>query len=91
VTTIFVDHFSRLSFVYVQESTKVDETLLAKRAFEAYATSFGVVIQNYHADNGRFAEHLLLNHAALKGQMVSLRGVNAHFQNGIAEKRIRFN
>ena len=40
VTTIFVDHFSRLSFVCLQESTKGDKTLLAKRAFEAYAVSF---------------------------------------------------
>jgi hypothetical protein len=89
VATIFVDHFSRLSFVHLQESTKGEETLLAKRAFEAYAASFGVMIQNYHADNGRFAERLFLDHATLKGQTVSLCGVNAHFQNGIAEKRIR--
>ena len=89
VATIFVDHFSRLSFVYLQESTTGAETLLAKRAFEAYAASFGVVITNYHADNGRFAERLFLEHAALQGQTVSLCGVSAHFQNGIAEKRIR--
>jgi hypothetical protein len=89
VATIFVDHFSRLSFVFLQESTKGQETLLAKRAFEAYAASFGVVIQNYHADNGRFAERLFLEHAEKHGQTVSLCGVNAHFQNGIAEKRIR--
>ena len=89
VATIFVDHFSRLSYVHLQESTKGLETLLAKRAFEAYAASFGVVIANYHADNGRFAERLFLDHAELHGQGVSLCGVNAHFQNGIAEKRIR--
>jgi hypothetical protein len=33
VATIFVDHFSRLSNVHLQESTKGEETLLAKRAF----------------------------------------------------------
>jgi hypothetical protein len=89
VATIFVDHYSRLSYVYLQESTKGEETLLAKRAFEAYAASFGVVVSNHHADNGRFAERLFLNHAELHGQGASLCGVNAHFQNGIAEKRIR--
>jgi hypothetical protein len=88
--TIFVDHFSRLSsYVHLQESTKGDETLLAKRAFESYAASFGVTINNYHADNGRFAERLFLDHANLRNQSVSLCGVKAHFQNGIAEKRIR--
>jgi hypothetical protein len=89
VATIFVDHYSRLSYVHLQESTKGDETLLAKRTFEAYAASFGVTIANYHTDNGRFAERLFLDHTALHGQGVSLCGVNAHFQNGIAEKRIR--
>jgi hypothetical protein len=87
--TIFVDHFSRLSYIHLQDSTKGEETLLAKRAFEAYAASFGVVIANYHADNRRFAKRLFLDHAALNGQGVSLCGVNAHFQNRIAEKRIR--
>ena len=89
VATIFVDHFSRLSFVYLQESTKGEETLLAKRAFETYAATFGGIISNYHADNWRFAERLFLDHAERNGQSVSLCGVNAHFQNGIAEKRIR--
>ena len=88
VATVFVDHFSRLSYVHLQESTTGAETLLAKRAFEAYAGSFGIKVLNYHADNGRFAERLFLDHAAENGQTVSLCGVNAHFQNGIAEKRI---
>jgi hypothetical protein len=89
VATIFVDHFSQLSYVYLQESTKGDDTLLAKRVFEAYASSFGVHISNYHADNGRFAERLFLDHAASNNQSVSLCGVNAHFQNGIAKKQMR--
>jgi hypothetical protein len=89
VATIFVDHFSRMSFMHLQESTKGEATLLTKKAFEVHSASFGVSIQNYHADNGRFAEHLFLDHAKLHGQGISLCGVNTHFQNGIAEKRIR--
>jgi hypothetical protein len=88
VATIFVDHFSRLSYVYLQESTKGVQTLAAKRSFEAYSASHGVKVQQYHADNGRFAEHLFLNHCEKLGQKVSLCGVSAHFQNGIAERRI---
>ena len=88
VATIFVDHFSRLSFVHLQESTKGEETLLAKGAFEVYTASFGVKVLKYHADNGRFAERLFLDHAATNGQTALLCGVNTHFQNGIAEKRI---
>jgi hypothetical protein len=89
VATIFVDHFSRLSIVYLQESTKGMQSLAAKRSFEAYSSSYGVKVQQYHADNGRFAEHLFLNHCEKAGQKVSLCGVSAYFQNCIAERRIK--
>jgi hypothetical protein len=87
--TVFVDHFSRLSYVHLQRSTGGEETLEAKRAFERFAERNGVQVLNYHADNGRFQETLFLADCARRGQGVTLCGVNAHFQNGIAEKRIR--
>jgi hypothetical protein len=89
VPTIFVDHCSRLSYVDLQESTKGVQTLAAKISFEAYSASHGVKVQQYHADNGRFAEHLFLNYCEKSGQKVSLCGVSGHFQNGIAERRIK--
>ena len=53
LATIFVHHFSRLSFIYLQEPMKGDKmTLLAKRAFEPSSASAKASI--YHADNGRF-------------------------------------
>jgi len=89
VVTVFVDHFSDLSYVHMQQSTDGPNTLAAKLAFEAYARSHGVAIKHYHSDNGRFAEALFVDHATKQGQTVSYCGVNAHFQNGKAEKRIR--
>jgi hypothetical protein len=89
VATIFVNHFSRLSYVYLQESTKGAQTLATKRSFETYDSTHGVKIRPHHADNGRFAEKLFLNHCELAGQKISLCGVSAHFQNGIAERRIK--
>jgi hypothetical protein len=89
VATIFVDHFSRLSFVYLQESTKGAQTLAAIWSFETYTSTHGVKIRHYHADIGRFAEKLFLNHCELAGQKISLYGVSAYFQNGIAERRIK--
>ena len=86
---MFVDHVSRLSFIYLQTSTSSEETLQAKRAFEIYARSFGVYIKHYHADNGRFADNAWLRDIQAKGQGISYCGVSAHHQNGIAEKRIR--
>ena len=87
--TIFVDHYSRLSYVYVQRSTTAEETIKAKKAFELFATGYGVTVKHYHADNGRFAENNFMAEIAKSGQSISFCGVNAHFQNGIAEKRIR--
>jgi hypothetical protein len=49
----------------------------------------GVMIQHYHADNGRFANSGFANAVKKQQQNISFCGVNAHFQNGIAEKRIR--
>jgi hypothetical protein len=89
VATVFVDHYSHLSFVFLQELTKREDTLLAKKVFKAYTASYGVTVKNHHADNRRFAERKFLNHAEQQGQGISLCGANAHFQNGIAEKRIR--
>ena len=44
---------------------------------------------HYHADNGQFADNLFLEDVTKSRQTISFCGVNAHFQNGIAEKRIR--
>ena len=52
--TIFVDHFSRMSYVHLQKSLSSKETVQAKRAFETYAITYGVLVHHYHADNGCF-------------------------------------
>jgi hypothetical protein len=91
VATIFIDHYSRLSFVYLQKTTKGDETVLAKKAFERFASVYGVTVKHYHSDNGRFAENKFAA-ALLEGtnqQSITFCGVNAHWQNGIAEKRVQ--
>jgi hypothetical protein len=62
VTTIWVDDFSRLSFVYLQESMKGDQRLAGKRAFEAYTATHREKILHYHANNGRSTKKLFLMH-----------------------------
>jgi hypothetical protein len=84
--TVFVDHFSRMSYVHLQESLTSADTVEAK---EAYAINMGVRIQHYHDDNGRFADNGFMNAVKKQQQTISFCGVNAHFQNGVAEKRIR--
>lgn len=89
VATVFVDHYSRLSYIHLQRSFSSNETQEAKQAFEAFARRCNVRIEHYHADNGRFADNAFINDVQSKGQTISYCAVNAHFQNGIAEKFIR--
>ena len=87
--TIFVDQHSGLSYVHLQKTLSGAETVEAKEAFERYARSHGVQVAHYHADNGRFADNKWRKACADNGQVLTFCGVNAHFQNGIAERRIR--
>ena len=52
-STVFVDHFSRFSYAYLQKTATVEETLESKKAFESYAAYHNVQILNYHAYNGK--------------------------------------
>jgi hypothetical protein len=67
----------------VQKDTTSEETLRAKRAFETYAGDRGITVQYYHADNA------WVNSLDEEGQSIIYCGVNAHWQNGITERRIR--
>ena len=87
--TIFVDHFSRLSFVHLQSTLTSEDTLQAKKAFQKYSESNGVHIKHYHADNCRFVDKTFTNDVIANNQRVTYCGINAHFQNGVAEKRIQ--
>ena len=89
VATIFVDHYSRLGYVHLQKDSTSKETLRAKDAFELYARDRGVQIKRYHADNGRFVDNAWKEGLAQENQSITYCGVNAHWQNGIAERRIR--
>ena len=87
--TVFVNQYSSLSFVYLQKTSNMKETLQAKEAFELYARLRGVIIRHYHADNGRLGEAGWMNNVKEQGQTITFCGANAHHQNGVAEKRIR--
>ena len=87
--TIFVDHYSRLRFIHLMQDSSSDETIKAKRAFEQFAADHGVKILHYHCDNGRFADNAFKQACEQSRQQLTFCGVNAHFQNGIAERAIR--
>jgi hypothetical protein len=87
--TVFVDMYSDYTFIYLHPSITAEETLKAKKAYEIHAESFGVRIKQYHADNGRFQDIAFKEHCIEQGQRLTYCGVNAHFQNGRAERKIR--
>ena len=52
------------------------------------AKDMGVRIHHYHADNGRFTDKGFIQDCQKQHQGITYCGVNAHVQNGIAEKKI---
>lgn len=78
-----------VSYTYLQKGATAAETVEAKDAFEQYAVSNAVKVTHYHADNGIFADNLFRKAVHDSHQTISFCGVNAHWQNGIAERRIR--
>ena len=88
-TTVFVDQYSRYTFVYLQKRITSKETVRAKHAFEQSAEQRRVKILHYHTDNGRFADNAFTQDCQANRQSLSYCGVNAHFHNDIAERCIR--
>ncbi len=87
--TIFVNHSSGLSYIYLQQTTNAIDTLAAKKSFEAFANRSVVGVKSYQADHGRFAENAFMESVRASNQTITFCGVNAHFQNEVAERMIR--
>ena len=89
--TVFVDQYSRLSYLFLKKTSTVEETLNAKQDFELFASSHGVQILNYHAGNGVFRANNLIKacQSDPNPQGMTFAGVDAHHTNGLDERRIR--
>ena len=88
-STVFVDQSSKLGYVHLQKSQDADETVEAKITFETFMQTLGITVRAYHADNGIFRAHKWVNACNERKQRLTFAGVNAHHQNGVAERRIR--
>jgi hypothetical protein len=62
--------------------------MLTKQAFEKFVAKYGVRILHYHCGNGQFADNAWKQSCKASRQQLIFCGVNAHFQNGIAERAI---
>jgi hypothetical protein len=85
--TDFVD-LSQLCFVHLQIDNSAAETMLAKQAFEKFAAKHGVRILHFHCDNRQFSDNAWKQSCKASCQRLTFCRVNAHFQNGIAERAI---
>jgi hypothetical protein len=84
-----VDHMSGYIHIENQLGFSSSETIRAKQNFEQLALDNGVIVTNYMADNGLFKANQFVSHLREHNQRVQYCGVNAHHQNGIAERSIR--
>jgi hypothetical protein len=87
--TVIVDHHLDHVYVYLMRNLTLEETLLAKNAYEHFLSSIGVMAKAYHADIGRFADQGFRDDCNLSNQVVTYCGVGSHHQNGIAERKIK--
>ena len=85
---VFVDQHSQYAYIHLQQTITSAKTIQAKHSFKHMAEDMGVRIHHYHADNGRFADKGFVQDCQVQRQGLTYCGVNAHFQNGIAEKKI---
>ena len=87
--SFFVDDASNFTFIYHQESTSANDTILAKRAYEAEFRKYGKEVRHYHADHGTYTVAKYKEEIEDKKQSLIFCGVDSHHQNGQAENRIK--
>ena len=87
--TIFLDHCSRHVHVHLMRDQTQESTLEAKAGYERHANTYGITVDSYRADNGRFAEEDFRNEVKRCLQTISFCGVGAHHQNGLVERVIK--
>ena len=78
-----------MHFVHNQINDSSVGTVATKHAFEKFAAKHSVCIHHYHCNNRCFYDNAFKESCENSRQILTYCGVNAHFQNGIAERAIR--
>ena len=86
---VFVDHMSSYIQVVHQLGFSSSETIRAKQTYEQHYLDHGIMVDTYLADNGVFKANAFINHIRDHAQRLRFCGVNAHHQNGVAERAIK--
>lgn len=85
--TIFVDHVTNYVYCHLMKALTLEETLLAKKAYEKLLSTMGHSVKHYRADNGRFHDQGFVKDVHDKDQTIDFCAVGHHGQNGIVENR----
>ncbi len=75
--TITVDHHSDHVYAFVMQDLTIDETILAKHAYEQFLSLLGVTSKAFHADDGRFSDKGFHDDCI---QTITFCGVGSHQQ-----------
>lgn len=86
---VFFDHVSNHSYTHLQTSIDNAQTLEAKKGYQRFASSHGVTLKRFHADNGIFAEKVFRDDLDANDQAITFCAVGVHHQNGLVERHIQ--
>ena len=86
--TLFCDGPTSYIHINHQASLRAGDTLYGKHSFKQFASSVGIDIQEYCADNHIFNAKAFLDDCEARNQQIDFCGVGAHFQNA-AERAIQ--
>ncbi len=87
--TIIVDHHSNHVYAFLMQDLTLDETILAKHAYEQFLLSLGVTSKAYHAHSWHFTDNGFQDDCISCNQTITFCGVGSHHQNGIPERKIK--
>ena len=68
--SVFANHATGFTYVHLHQAMTTQETLDAKHAFERVVHQHAVRIWHYHCDNGRFADHAIMEDVCKAGQTI---------------------
>jgi hypothetical protein len=85
--TIFVDHVTNYVYCHLMKALNLEETLIAKKAYEKHLSQMGHSVKHYRADNGRFHDQGFIKDVHEKDQTIDFCAVGHHGQNGIVESK----
>jgi hypothetical protein len=87
--TLFVDHASGLILTFHQPTLGTSDTLRSLGLSEQFFEDHNVTIKQFHTDNGVFTSQEFRQLLNDNNYRLSLSGVGAHHQNGVAERAIQ--